>query len=290
MSLLEIRDLHYTYPDGHEALKGVSFSVEQGDFVAFLGANGSGKTTLLKHINGLNRPTSGGVYFQGELIESVSKNQIFSRIGLVFQDPNDQLFASTVGEDVAFGPGNMKLPAPEIRERVAWALEAVGMKGSENRPIHTLSFGQKKRVCIAGILAMKPQVVVLDEPTSGLDPAGVRDIMRMLRHLNTEMGVTLIMATHSVDLVPVFHSKVVVLSGGSVVLAGTPREVFAQPALLRAAHLRLPRIGHLMDVLKKKDNFPIDEVPQTLKEARRELVRIVKNEEIEPICESVDED
>ncbi|MDH4099699.1 MAG: ATP-binding cassette domain-containing protein [Nitrospirota bacterium] len=281
MSLLEIRDLHYTYPDGHEAVKGLSFSVEKGEFVALLGANGSGKTTLLKHLNGLTHPSSGGVYFNGELVESVSKNQLFSKIGLVFQDPNDQLFAATVGEDVAFGPGNMRLSAAEIKERVSWALEAVGMAGTEHRPIHALSYGQKKRICIAGILAMKPEVLVLDEPTSGLDPAGVRDIMRMLRHLNVDMRVTLVMATHSVDLVPVFHSKVVVLSEGKVVLAGSPSEVFAQPAVLRAAHLRLPRIGHLMDVLKKKDNFPIDDVPQTLQEARRELVRIVKNEEIE---------
>ena len=280
MTLIRTENLHYTYEDGTPALNGINLDIEAGEFLAVLGSNGSGKTTLIKHLNGLLRPTLGRVLFDDKPIESVAEREVFSRIGIVFQDPNDQLFASTVEEDVAFGPTNMGLAPQQIKERVHQALHRVGMEDFARKSIHALSHGQKKRICIAGILAMAPQVIVLDEPTAGLDPMGVHSLMHLLEDLNKKQGVTMIMATHVVDLVPLFMSKIAILSKGRVLRSGTPGEVFGDPEAIEKAKLHLPLIAELMNILKTRDHVKLHHIPLTVGEARHEILRLLSVQDV----------
>lgn len=278
--MLKIEDLHYTYEDGTPALNGIDLEIAQGEFLAMLGSNGSGKTTLIKHLNGLLRPTLGRVLLDGRPIERVEDREVFSRIGIVFQDPNDQLFASTVEEDVAFGPTNMGLPPEEIKERVHRALHQVNMQDYGRKSIHALSHGQKKRICVAGILAMEPQVIILDEPTAGLDPMGVHSLMHLLEDLNKKQGITMIMATHVVDLVPLFMSKIAILSKGKVLRYGPPSEVFGDPEAIERAKLNLPLVAELMNLLKTRDHLKLHHIPLTVGEARREILRLLSVQDV----------
>ncbi len=278
--MLKIENLHYTYEDGTQALNGIDLEIAQGEFVAMLGSNGCGKSTLIKHFNGLLKPTLGRVLFQGKPVESVEDREIFSKIGIVFQDPNDQLFASTVEEDVAFGPTNMGLPPEQIKERVHEALHMVGMQEFARKGVHALSHGQKKRICVAGILAMEPQIIVLDEPTAGLDPMGVHSLMHLLEDLNKKKGITMIMATHVVDLVPLFMSKIAILSKGQVLRFGSPEEVFGDPEALQRAKLHLPLIAELMNILKTRDHVKLHHMPLTVGEARREILRLLSVQDV----------
>lgn len=272
--ILETKELYFNYPDRTAALGGINFKVKQGDFIGILGANGSGKTTLLKILNGLLEPTIGEVYLNGENIASIKKNELFTKISTMFQNPDSQLFSPTVSEDIAFGPTNMGLPKNEIERRVECALNSVEMSACANKAIHSLSYGQKKRICLAGVLAIGPGVILLDEPTASLDPAGVCCIMQLLRDLNRDKGITMIMATHSVDLVPLFTNQVVVLNKGKIIGEGSPETVFANPQMIRDAKLRLPRIGQLFEALKKEDGFNIGSLPLTIGEARHELAKL----------------
>lgn len=271
---IEIRNLSFTYPDGTRALQDINLSFKKGEFAGILGANGSGKTTLLKILNGLLKATGGDVYLNGNNIKSINKDILFSRVCTMFQNPDDQLFSPTVREDIAFGPANMGLRREEVQWRVESALNGVGMLEFADTAIHNLSFGQRRRACLAGVLAMDPEVMLLDEPTSSLDPAGVSSIMHLLRNLNRKKGKTLVMATHSVDLVPLFIGHVVVLNKGRVVLEGTPREVFSDYKMIKHAKLRLPWIGRLFQILKKRDRFDIGRLPLTIGEARQELNKL----------------
>ncbi|PLX78223.1 MAG: energy-coupling factor ABC transporter ATP-binding protein [Desulfuromonas sp.] len=280
MTMLKIEGLHYTYEDGTPALNGIDLEIGQGDFVAVLGSNGSGKSTLIRHLNGLYKPSLGRVLFQGKPLGDVEEAEIFSKIGIVFQDPDDQLFASTVEEDVAFGPTNMGLPPEEIKERVHQALHMVNMQDFARKSVHALSHGQKKRICIAGILAMQPEIIVLDEPTAGLDPMGVHLLMHLLEDLNREKGITMIMATHVVDLVPLFMSRIAILSRGEVLRYGAPDEVFGDSEMLQKAKLHLPLIAELMHILKTRDNVKLHHVPLTVGEARREILRLLTVEDV----------
>lgn len=195
------------------------------------------------------------------------------KVGIVFQNPDDQLFAPTVAEDVAFGPLNMGLGQDEVERRVTESLERVGMAGFDRKPPHHLSGGQKKRVAIAGILAMRPGIMVLDEPTSGLDPKGASQILHILHQLNQE-GMTIVISTHDVDLVPLYASLVYIISDGHIIKEGTPQDVFGDVDTIRKANLRLPRIAHLMEILQKKDELPFDKpYPLTIGEARRKLLK-----------------
>lgn len=273
--LLRVEDLHHVYEDGTEALVGVDLEVARGEFLALLGANGSGKTTLVKHLNGLLRPTSGRVLLGGRPVETVEDREVFSRIGIVFQDPNDQLFAATVADDVAFGPINMGLSSEEVDARVRRALRQVEMEHCAGKPIHALSHGQKKRICIAGVLAMDPEIIILDEPTDGLDPMGARALMEHLRHLNRAHGITMVMATHAVDLVPLFMDRVAVLTCGRVFRAGTPQEVFCDREAVEAARLHLPAVAELMHLLKSRDRVDIAGMPLTVAEARAAILDVL---------------
>ena len=199
---------------------------------------------------------------------------------MVFQNPNDQLFASTVAEDVAFGPSNMGLSKDEVKSRVDEALKAVGMEGLGKKSIHNLSFGQQKRVCIAGALAMHPEVLLLDEPTAGLDPMGEHKIMELLQRLNKERGLTIVMATHMVDMVPLFINRIYILSRGKVLREGTPEKVFSDPEMIRDAKLRLPMIAELIELMKREDGIHFERTPLTIGEARRELVKMITLREL----------
>jgi len=279
MNVIETREIIYEYPDGTKALENVNFKAEDGKIVALLGPNGAGKSTLFLHFNGILRPTSGEVVVNGHPVSYNKKDlmKLRQNVGIVFQNPDDQLFAPTVMEDVAFGPMNMGLSREEVEKRVKDALKRVGMDGFEKKPPHHLSGGQKKRVAIAGILAMDPKIMVLDEPTSGLDPKGASQIMRLLYDLN-EDGMTIIISTHDVDLVPLYASTVYIISHGNIIKEGNPQTVFSDVETIRTANLRLPRIAHLMEILNKEDHVSFGKpYPLTIGEARRKILEEVED-------------
>ncbi|HIZ54850.1 MAG TPA: ATP-binding cassette domain-containing protein, partial [Firmicutes bacterium] len=248
---------------------------EKGKTTVLLGANGAGKSTLFLNILGILHPQSGEIRFDGQPCGTSRKEMtaLRSRIGLVFQDPDDQIFSADVRQDIAFGPLNLGLSQEETRKRVEQAARQTGVYELLDRPVQALSFGQKKRVAIAGVLAMRPELIILDEPTAGLDPAGVSGIMELLSDIKKEAGTTIAIATHDIDLVPLYCDYAYVLSHGQAICAGTPEEIFAQPALLRAHGLRLPRIAHLMEILEEKDHMDVRRV-STIGGARREIKRL----------------
>ncbi len=267
----------FRYSDGTVALADIRLAIARGEFCGILGANGSGKTTLLKIMDGLIKEYSGSVTLDGEEIRRLHPRDIYRKMGLVFQNPDDQLFAHSVCEDVAFGPRNMGLAEAEVKRRVDTALSQVEMDEYGAKNIHALSYGQKKRVCIAGLLAMGHGILLLDEPTAGLDPMGEYRMMQLLTRLNREEGVTIVMATHSVDLVPLFLDRLHILSKGRLVRGGTPEEVFTAPSEMAEVKLRLPHIAELIYQLKHEEQLPFKRLPLTIGEARRELVELMEN-------------
>jgi cobalt/nickel transport system ATP-binding protein len=277
--IFRLEKLSHRYSDGTLALNEVSLNFTRGERVAFLGTNGSGKTTLLNHLNGILKPTSGNIYFEDKPLAYDAKSLLTlrKRIGFVFQDPNDQLFASTVKQDVAFGPLNLGLPPDQVKKVVDDALKVVGMSEFTDKPPHFLSLGQKKRVALAGVLAMQPEVIIMDEPTSNLDPRATSEILHLLLRLNKEAGITLLLATHDVDMVPLFANKLYILDKGKLVSEGSPKVIFSDTELIRKVNLRSPRLTHLFEVLKKKDNLPIEEeLPLTIGEARKGILRLLE--------------
>jgi len=238
LSLL-IEELAFAYPDGNQALFGVNLMVKKGERVALLGPNGAGKTTLVMHLNGILNTTHGKVYVAGKLVDSQDKEglkQIRSKVGIVFQDPDDQLFMPTVGQDVAFGPYNMGLRDIELDNVVAQALNMVGMLEYKDRPPHHLSFGQRRRVAVATVLAMKPEILVLDEPSSNLDPASRRELAEILRSLD----ITIIMVTHDLPYAFELCERALILSGGIIAADGKTKEILGNEDLLKKHRLELP--------------------------------------------------
>jgi len=236
---LEIKDLAFAYPDGNQALFGVNLTVGQGERVALLGPNGAGKTTLVMHMNGIHPAAHGEVRVAGQLVDASDKanlRSIRSKVGIVFQDPDDQLFMPTVGEDVAFGPYNMGFRGDELEKVVIEALELVGMVEFKDRPPHHLSFGQRRRVAVATVLAMKPEILVLDEPSSNLDPASRRELADILRSL----AITIVMVTHDLPYALELCERAVILSGGIIVADKKTREILVDKDLLSAHRLELP--------------------------------------------------
>jgi cobalt/nickel transport system ATP-binding protein len=233
---LEVRGLAFNYPDGNPALGGVDLRVEVGERVALLGPNGAGKTTLVLHLNGIHLPAVGEVRVTGLPVAKPDLKEIRRRVGVVFQDPDDQLFMPTVRDDVAFGPANLGLRGEELARRVDEALAAVGMEGVADRPPHHLSFGQRRRVAVATVLAMRPDVLVLDEPSSNLDPAGRRELADVLRSLD----LTMVMVTHDLPYALELCPRSVVLDGGVVVADGPTPAVLGDRELMVAHRLELP--------------------------------------------------
>ncbi len=246
MRLLEARELTHTYPGGVHALNQLSLYVERGRRLAILGANGSGKTTLLLHLNGTLRPHSGQVLLEGEPTgyDAVALTAWRRRVGLVLQNADDQLFAATVAEDVSFGPLNLGMSEAEARQRVDYALAALHIHNLADRPTHMLSFGQKKRVAIAGLLAMQPEILLLDEPTAGLDHQGTEDLLIVLEELSSR-HTTLVFTTHDVELAFRFADEVALFEGGRTLAHGPTADILSNPELLRSAHLGAPLLLRL---------------------------------------------
>lgn len=249
---LSTENLSFTYPDGTRALKNINMEIEKGEKVAIIGPNGAGKSTLFSHFNGLTEPTSGCVKIEGKPI-SFEKDELLKvrqKVGIVFQDPNDQLFAPTVKEDIAFGPMNLGLSYDEVEKRVEDALKMVGMENYEDKTPHHLSGGQQKRIAIAGIIAMKPELMILDEPTAGLDPDGVEKVLNIMNQLNEE-GMTLIISSHDIDMISKYADKIFVLYNGEIIESGNKNKIFSDMELLKKAHLRTPITTEILYNLKE---------------------------------------
>ena len=233
---LEVDGVAFAYPDGHQALYGVGFTIGRGERVALLGPNGAGKTTLVLQCNGVLLPGAGSITVAGLPVATEHLKEIRRRVGIVFQDPDDQLFMPTVAEDVAFGPANLGLHGPELEIRVKAALAAVGMEGHAGRPPHHLSFGQRRRVAVATVLAMEPEILILDEPSSNLDPASRRELAEIV----TGLDVTILMVTHDLPYALQLCPRSLVMNGGTITADGPTAELLADTELLAANRLELP--------------------------------------------------
>ncbi len=252
-SIIEIKDVNFSYksPEGFDSvIKQLNLSVEMGSFTVILGRNGSGKSTLAKLMNGMFKPDTGKIFVDNmDTAEESNELAIKRKVGLVFQNPDNQLIASIVEEDVAFGPENLGLEPKIIRERVDFALKAVGMYDYRHHAPHKLSGGQKQRVAIAGMIAMQPDCIVLDEPTAMLDPTGRAEVMHTLNVLNKEYGITIILITHFMDEAQL-ADRVIVMNDGSIAFDSTPKKIFSKCDLLRSYGLDVPQTTQLMTELQ----------------------------------------
>ena len=262
--IISVENLAYAYPDldgqkGTQVFENLNLTIESGSFVAILGTNGCGKSTLAKHFNSILLPSGGKVYVNG--IDTSDLNRIMAVrrcVGMVFQNPDNQIVANVVEEDVAFGPENLGVAAPEIRRRVDRALKQVGMYEYREHAPHLLSGGQKQRVAIAGIIALEPECIVLDEPTAMLDPRGRADVMQTVEKLNREKGITVVLITHHMDEAAQ-SQRVIVLDKGKVAADGTPKQVFAQVEMLHKLGLAAPDSVELCWALRQKGfDLPLD--------------------------------
>ena len=258
-SIIRVDNLTHTYgvgtPFQRSAVEGLSLDIRRGEFLGIIGHTGSGKSTLIQHLNGLLKPSSGTIYLDGTDIWAEPKKirSVRFRVGLVFQYPEYQLFEDTVRKDVAFGPKNMGLDAAEIERRVLAAIEAVGLDESVlDKSPFALSGGQKRRVAIAGVMAMEPEVLILDEPTAGLDPRGRESILQLLRDYHEKRGSTVVLVSHSMEEIARNAQRIIVLSGGGVYMEGTPAEVFARASELEAVGLDVPQSTKIAAALRRR--------------------------------------
>ena len=276
---ISVRNLNYIYNPGMPgetvALRDVSFDVSDGEVLGIIGHTGSGKSTLLQHLNGLMKPASGDIFVDGECITDgkAKMTDVRRKVGLVFQYPEYQLFEETVAKDVAFGPKNLGMEEAETEERVRTAVGLVGLNFDEIKDMSPfeLSGGMKRRVAIAGVIAMDPKILILDEPTAGLDPAAHRDILAMVRRIHDEMGIILIFVSHNMADIAELSDKVMVMSEGTIALCGTPREVFSQRERLEAMGLALPPAREITELIKSRapgfesEALTIDEAAKDIK-------------------------
>ena len=277
MSIIKVENVSYDYRRFEEeklpAVRGVSFEIEEGEFVVIGGANGSGKSTLAKMLNGLLKPTCGKIEVLGMDVSNDEKVfEIRRNVGIVFQNPDNQTVASIVEDDVAFGPENLGVPREEIVSRVQWALKAVGMEEYAKSTPFKMSGGQKQRIAIAGILAMKPKIIVLDEATAMLDPNGRKEVMSVLKKLNEEENMTVIHITHHMEEAA-DADRILVMDGGKLVMDGAPREVFADGEKLKEHALSLPVAAELADMLRKA-GLPVRESVLSEDELLEEIWRL----------------
>ena len=273
--VLEARNVRYRYPRGMEAIKGISFHMRRGEKIALVGPNGAGKSTLLQMFNGMIRPTSGTMLFDNEPIryDISSLRQLRKRVGYVLQNADRQIIAPTVYQDVAFGPVNLGYDDQAVREAVATALRHVGLVGFERRPPHQLSGGEKKRVAIAGVLAMDPDVLVFDEPTSGLDPSGSEDLMELLDELNHN-GKTIVISTHDVELAYPWAERAILLLDGQIIREDVPDVAFGNTKYVRMAHLSVPPLLELSAELGKRGFM----IPERKPRSVLDMVHIIENQ------------
>ena len=262
MKIIRTEKLTFRYDsedEGEPILKSLDLEIEEGTFVAVLGHNGSGKSTLAKHMNGILLPSGGKVWIDGmDTAEEERLLDIRRTVGMVFQNPDNQIVANVVEDDVAFGPENMGVPSPEIRTRVDEALKDVGMYEYRTHAPHLLSGGQKQRVAIAGIVAMRPRCIVLDEPTAMLDPSGRREVLETIHRLNREHGITVVLITHHMDEC-IGADRLIVMSDGQIIADGTPREIFPQVEMLRGSGMDVPAtVGLMFELRKAGVDLPLD--------------------------------
>lgn len=280
---IKIENLTHIYnqngPFEKKALDNISLEIKDGDFLAIIGHTGSGKSTLIQHMNGLEKPTSGKIYVDG--IDITDKNikltDIRKRVGLVFQYSEYQLFEETIEKDIAFGPKNLGLNDNEVLDRVKMAMEMVGLDYEvyKDESPFDLSGGQKKRVAIAGVVAMEPKILILDEPTAGLDPKGRDDILAQIKQLHDKYGMTIILVSHSMEDVAKLAHRVVVLNEGKIVLSGSPKDVFKEVETLESIGLGVPQVTYLMRELISK-GFDVSDEVYTIEKAKQELLRALK--------------
>lgn len=272
--ILEARDVEFAYPDGIKALKGVNVSIEKGKKIAFLGANGAGKTTLFLHFNGILRPSRGTVRFRGRDVGygHAALLELRKKVGIVFQDPDNQLFSTSVLQEISFGPLNLGLSREEVLQRVQEAMRATGITELEYRPTHLLSYGQKKRVCIADILAMQPLVMICDEPTACLDPKLALHMMDLFERISSE-GTTVILSTHDVDLAYSWADYIYIMRDGVVVGKGEPGTIFRDEVLLDRTGMEKPWLVDVYLELSKKRWIP-DGIP--VPRTKKELLEIIE--------------
>ena len=284
--------VNYKYSPGtayeKHALKDISLELLEGQFIGIIGHTGSGKSTLIQHLNGLIRATSGVILYNGENIydKDYDLRQLRNKVGLVFQYPEHQLFETTVFEDVCFGPKNQGLSKEEIQQRAEAALRAVGLPRDlwQQSPFE-LSGGQKRRAAIAGVMAMKPEVLILDEPTAGLDPKGRDEILEQVADMHLKLGMTVLLVSHSMEDVARFVERIIVMNRGEVMLDGTPREVFTHYRQLEEVGLAAPQVTYLMHELRRK-GIPVD-VDATTEEAARDSILqafAAKNRDEKKLC------
>ena len=260
------------------ALKDINLKIEDGEFIGIIGHTGSGKSTLIQHMNGLVKATSGGIYFNGQDIYDKDYNmkELRSKVGLVFQYPEHQLFETTIFDDVCFGPKNLGLDKSTVELRAYEALKSVGFPDDLfYQPPFDLSGGQKRRVAIAGVLAMKPEVLILDEPTAGLDPAGRDEILDLISKMHKELGITIILVSHSMEDVAKYVDRIIVMNQGSVMYDGAPKAVFRQYQNLEAVGLAAPQVTYLMHELREK-GLPVDVDATTVEEAKNSILRVLR--------------
>lgn len=283
---IKIENLTYTYMPGspfeHTALKDVNLEIRDGEFVGLIGHTGSGKSTLVQHLNGLLKPTSGIIRVDGMEVSANSKDlkKLRQRVGLVFQYPEHQLFEETVFQDVAFGPRNLNLSEQEVLERVKESMELVGLDfdSIKDRSPFELSGGQKRRVAIAGVLAMRPKVLILDEPTAGLDPRGRDEILRQIKNLFSKFRMTIVLVSHSMEDIAKLVDRIVVMNKGQVALTGTPREVFSHAETLEKIGLGVPQVTWLMKELKRRGKDVPEDI-YTVEQAKEAILRLVRGGE-----------
>lgn len=278
MSSIILDKVNYSYSEGTayriQALKDINLKIEEGQFIGIIGHTGSGKSTLTQLLNGLLRATSGHIYVDGEDIydEDYDMKKLRNKVGLVFQYPDHQLFETTNFEDVCFGPKNQGLDRKEVELRAFEALQNVGFpEDLYYQPPFDLSGGQKRRVAIAGVLAMKPQVLILDEPTAGLDPAGRDEILGLVTRMHKELGITIILVSHSMEDVAEYVERLIVMNQGEVMYDGTPKEVYAHYKELETVGLAAPQVTYLMNELAGK-GLPVDTGATTVKEAAQSIL------------------
>lgn len=279
---IKIENLTYVYmpktPFEKKALDNVNLEIEDGEFLAVIGHTGSGKSTLIQHLNGLLKPASGKIYVYGTDITDKDTKlvDIRKKVGLVFQYPEYQLFEETIAKDIAYGPSNLELNEDEILRRVKKSMEMVGLNYEEYKDISPfeLSGGQKRRVAIAGVIAMEPKVLILDEPTAGLDPAGRDDILEQIKLLHEKYNMTIILVSHSMEDVGKLAEKIIVMNDGHIELQGKPKEVFKEIDTLEKIGLAVPQVTYLMRELKKK-GFNVSEDIFTVEKAKSELLNIL---------------
>jgi len=273
---ITVKNLSYKYPDGSKALEGVNMEVYEGERIVLVGPNGAGKTTFMLHLNGTLHGTEGQIEIFGKNLEKMKREEIVKEVGMVFQDPDDQLFMPTIFDDIAFGPINMGLKEDEVRERVEKAILSLGLSGYEDKSPHHLSFGEKKKASLAAVMAMEPRILVLDEPTANLDPRSRAELIGIINELNEREGITMVIVTHDVNAIPELADRIYALNR-TMIGTGTPREIFFNGELLKQNKLDVPDVFKLFEVLRAF-GLNCEKLPLSLDEAVSGLAKMIETE------------